>query len=442
MKLPALQSDKALAARPYDGYARPVAIGLFVSVALLGSLLLWAATSVLPAAAVTEGVVVVGGNRRPVQNRDGGIVSEVLVKEGAHVARGRPLVRLDRGETQAEVDVLSGQLDQVLAIQGRYRAEDADQDSIAFSDELTGRDRQAAAAGVMAQQSQLFTARRDAFLGNERILREQIAGQEKHGVNLQSRIAETSSQIASQQEGLDTFEKLLAKKLTEKSRVTAMQRDIATLVLNRSALEADLEQTRNVIASARLQIEQLAKARREEIATGLSVTGEQLAALRPKLRAARERMERTEILAPIDGYVLNLAIHGPGATLSAGQVAMEIVPDTDDLVLNVKIAPRDIEQLSEGQSAEVHFTINKARYQNAIGGELIRLSPDRKIDEVTRAAYYEAVVAINHDDLARAGVKLIPGMAATAAIVTGKRTVLEYFIDPILEVASLAMRES
>ncbi|EBW2353129.1 HlyD family efflux transporter periplasmic adaptor subunit, partial [Salmonella enterica subsp. enterica serovar Enteritidis] len=188
--------------------------------------------------------------------------------------------------------------------------------------------------------------------------------------------------------------------------------------------------------------EQLAKARREEIATGLSVTGEQLAALRPKLRAARERMERTEILAPIDGYVLNLAIHGPGATLSAGQVAMEIVPDTDDLVLNVKIAPRDIEQLSEGQSAEVHFTINKARYQNAIGGELIRLSPDRKIDEVTRAAYYEAVVAINHDDLARAGVKLIPGMAATAAIVTGKRTVLEYFIDPILEVASLAMRES
>jgi len=427
--------------RPHDGAMRLILAGLVVAVGMLGSLVAWAANTMLPSAALTEGVVVVEGNRRPVQNRDGGIVDEVMTSEGALVRKGDPLIRLDVNELQAEVDILASQLDQALATQARFQAEAGGADAVTYPAELTG-NTSAQTAGVIRQQNELFAARLDAFRGNAKILNEQIAGLNQQIDNLTARIAETNKQIASAEDELKGFQVLLGKKLVEKSRVAGLQRDLATLTLNRGELEAMMAQANNNIADARLKIEQLQKARREEIATGLTQAEGVIADLRPKVRAAVEREQRAQIVAPIDGYVMNLAVHGSGATLGSGQVALELVPENDSLAVQVKITPRDIEQIHEGQSADLTFAVNKSHYQKSIKGTLKLVSADRKIDEATRQPYYEGVIDVDKKGLADSGLKLLPGMQATAAIVTGERTVLRYFLDPITDLAAVAMRES
>lgn len=428
--------------RPYDGAWREVAAGLLLGGGLLGSLIFWAAASTLPSASIAEGEVVVEGNRRPVQSRDGGTIAAVPVTEGALVHKGDVLVRLDVNELAAQKEILASQLDKALLTRARFEAEASGAREMEIPAELAARPPGGELSSAIGQQRELLAARRDSLAGNVDILTRQFQGLQARNANLKAQIDSTSRQIELTQDELGSFEILLKKGLTEKSRVLALQRQVASLLVDRNGLQADMQSAESQIENTQLQIKQLTKARREEIAAGRAEAEAMITDLTPKLRAAGEQLTRADITAPLDGYVLNLAVHGQGAALAPGQVALEIVPETDALVVKAKIRPGDIEQVREGQSADLHFVVAKAHYQRVISGKLVRISADRKTDPANGQPFYEAVITVDRAGLDAAKLSLLPGMVATAAIITGERTVLQYFLDPILDVASFAMREA
>jgi HlyD family type I secretion membrane fusion protein len=427
--------------RPTDNPRKVVLSGVALAVFFLGGICTWAALAPLARASHAEGVVVVEGSRRPVQHRDGGPVGTVLVKEGQQVKAGDVLVQLDLSDVRAEVEVLTTRRVQVMAQLARFAAEAADAEQIAFPPELEAKRGDPEVAKVLDQEERIFQAGRAAVAGRVGLLRQQIAGYQKQIDGLTGQVRETERQVDLIAEELVGLNQLLAKGLTPKSRVLALQRESASLGSTLEGLHAQIAAAGNEIHSAELEIDQIQKDRRQEISAGLSEAGAQLAEIEPRLVAAQDSLTRVDLTAPVGGRVLGLAVHGPGATILPGQVVLEIVPDTAPLVVKAKLNPNDVDQVRPGQPVDVHILAYKQRYQSILNGTVRSVSPDRIETPNGDTAWFEAVVTINPEDIERTKVDLVPGMAASSLIKTGERTVLQYFLDPILRVYDFAMKE-
>jgi HlyD family type I secretion membrane fusion protein len=427
--------------RPTDNPRKVVLSGVIMAALFLGGICTWAALAPIARASQAEGVLVVEGSRRPVQHREGGPVGEVLVKEGQLVKAGDVLVRLDLSDVRAEAEVLTTRRFQVKAQLARFAAEAADAGEIAFPPDLEAQRSNPDVAKILEQEERIFEAGRAAVAGRVGLLRQQIEGYQNQIDGLTGQVRETKRQIDLIAEELVGLNQLLAKGLTPKSRVLALQRESASLSSTLEGLHAQIAAAGNEIHSAELEIDQIQKDRRQEISAGLSQAGAQLAEIEPRLVAAQDSLTRVDLQAPVGGRVLGLAVHGPGATILPGQVVLEIVPDTAPLVIKAKLNPNDVDQVRPGQQVDVHILAYKQRYQGIINGTVRSVSPDRIETPNGEAAWFDAVVTLNPDDLARAKVDLVPGMAATSLIKTGERTVLQYFLDPILRVYDFAMKE-
>jgi HlyD family type I secretion membrane fusion protein len=427
--------------RPSDNPRKVVLGGVALAVFFLGGICTWAAMAPLARASHAEGVVVVEGSRRPVQHREGGPVGKVLVDEGQHVKAGDVLVQLDLSDVRAEVDVLTTRRVQVMAQLARFAAEAADAESIAFPPDLEAQRSNPEVAKVLDQEERIFQAGRAAVAGRVGLLRQQISGYQKQIDGLTGQVRETERQVDLIAEELVGLNQLLAKGLTPKSRVLALQRESASLGSTLEGLHAQIAAAGNEIHSAELEIDQIQKDRRQEISSGLSQAGAQLAEIEPRLVAAQDSLTRVDLTAPVGGRVLGLAVHGPGATIQPGQVVLEIVPDTAPLVVKARLNPNDVDQVRPGQPVDVHILAYKQRYQSILNGTVRSVSPDRIETPNGETAWFDAVVTLNPEDLERAKVDLVPGMSATSLIKTGERTVLQYFLDPILRVYDFAMKE-
>lgn len=427
--------------RPTDNPRKVVLAGVAIAVFFLGGICTWAALAPVARASRAEGVVVVEGSRRPVQHRDGGPVGEVLVKEGQLVKAGDVLVRLDLSDVRAEVQVLTTRRVQVMAQLARFAAEAADAETISFPADLEARRSDPDVANVLDQEERIFQAGRAAVAGRVGLLRQQIEGYQRQIGGLTGQVRETERQVDLIAEELVGLNQLLAKGLTPKSRVLALQRESASLSSTLEGLHAQIAASGNEIHSAELEIDQIQKDRRQEISAGLSQAGAQLAEIEPRLVAAQDALTRIDLPAPVGGRVLGLAVYGPGATILPGQVVLEIVPDTAPLVVKAKLDPNDVDQVHPGQLVDVHILAYKQRYQGILNGTVRSVSPDRIETPNGEAAWFDAVVTLNSEDLKRANVDLVPGMAATSLIKTGERTVLQFFLDPILRVYDFAMKE-
>lgn len=427
--------------RPTDSPRGVVLAGTIAAAVFLGGIGTWAAMAPVARAANAPGVIVVEGSRRPVQHREGGPVGAVLVKEGELVKAGQELVRLDLSDVKAEVEVLTTRRVQVMAQLARFAAEATDAEAIAFPPELQADRSQADVAKVLEQEEKIFQAGRTAIQGRVGLLRQQIEGYQQQIDGLNGQVRETERQIDLIAEELVGLNQLLAKGLTPKSRVLSLQRESANLGSTLEGLRAQIAAAGNEIHSAELEIDQIQKDRRQEISAGLSQAGAQLAEIEPRLVAAKDRLTRVDLTAPVGGRVLGLAVHGPGATILPGQVVLEIVPDTAALVIKAKLNPNDVDQVHPGQQVDVHVLAYKQRYQSILNGTVRSISADRIELPGGTDAWFDAIVTLNPEDLERAKVDLLPGMAATSLIKTGERSVLQYFLDPILRIYDFALKE-
>lgn len=454
-----------------DGPGSLPLIGGMIALALFVSLVGWAAVMQIASAAIAAGTVTVEGNRKAIQHRDGGPVETVFVREGEFVKKGQPLLTLDLSDTRAKASVLLGDKLQNLARRARLEAEVSDSTELRFSPQLvsqTSQDphsltlmererepiharRQAYSGAVtllarsmtfMKQEQELFNAKYQAYIGAVSLLGQEITGAKEQIRSLEGNSKATEKQFNLVHEELEALQPLFDRGLVTKPRILALSRLGAELEAKLETIGAALAEQRNRISQAEINVEQLKRERHETANDELSEVNARLAEIVPLLRAAHEQLGRGTLVAPEDGYVLNLGVFGSGSAIVPGQTIMEIVPADDTLVLTVEIRPSDIDTVSVGQPVLVHLLSYEQRYELQIHGKLTKISSDEIVDPARQISFFRGTVAVNPDDLAASGAHLVPGMPVEAMIQTGERTIMDYLLDPAFRMYRYAFRES
>lgn len=402
----------------------------------------WAAMAPLNSAATASGTIVVQSSRRDVQHLDGGIVAQILVRDGDVVKEGDVLMRLDPVRAGAQLSIVRGQLDAALALQARLRAEQEGLPRIRFPEALTSRANDPAVAEALTSQEQVFLARRSALEGQIMILQRRIAQFREQMTGLNAQSASRARQISLIAQELTGVRTLASQGYAPMVRVLALEREIARLDGERGEHIAAVARSEQAIGEAELQILQLTHSFREEVAGSLQTAQNQIFELQERLTATEDTMRRLDLTSPSDGVVVGLSVFTVGGVITPGRTVMQIVPDQDTLVVEAQLNPTDIERVLVGQSAVVSFPALVQRTIPTLTGTVIQVSADRLVDERTGAPYFKSRILLDASSRELLGDRrLIPGMPADVMIATGERTALLYLTNPIIQAVRHAMRE-
>jgi HlyD family type I secretion membrane fusion protein len=424
-----------------DSASGPVLFGGVAALALVAGIALWSSTMSVASAAISPGKVAVEGNRKAIQHPTGGEIGVVFVREGQLVEKGQKLLQLELADAKAEATVLSSSRAAALLRTARLQAERADAAELAFPASLHDQKSDPQVQMLFQQEAALLAARRVAYQGQISLLTQQIEGGRRQISALHGRASASQVQLKSIEDELISLQPLVEKGLIARPRVLTLERSAAALKGDLSSISGSITAEEDKIRAAEIQMQQLNKDRLETIARDSSDNDARLAEIEPRLQSAQWRLSQAVLVAPESGYVYGLSVFGPGATLVPGQTALEIVPKDDPLVLAVEINPTDVNRVHPGQSASIHLLPYRQRYHKAIPGTLEKVSADRFDDKATNRTYYKGVVRIDPKDIEEAQVELTPGMPAQVSIETGKRTILAYFLDPVLQIYDFALKE-
>jgi HlyD family secretion protein len=424
-------------------------IGLAIIVLLIGGAGGWATTTRLVGAVIAPGTVVVESNVKKVQHPTGGVVGEILVKDGVAVEEGQVVLRLDDTVTRSTLGVVQSQLDELLAREARLLAERDDDDAVAFPLQLINRRSDATVATALAGEGKLFESRRSARTGQRAQLRERIAqtNEEIRGLSAQQAAKESELDLIAKE--LTGVADLYRKNLVSISRYTQLQRDETRLQGERGQLIADIARARGKISETELQIIQLDQDFRTEVLKDLREAQGKIAELKERVTAAEDQLKRVDLRAPQAGIVHQLAVHTVGGVISNGETIMQIVPRADELMVEAKIAPQDIDQVALGARVVVRIMAGNQRTMPDIRGVLTRVSPDLTREQQQQQnssqppqAYYLVRVTLPAEEVARLkDLRLVPGMPAEAFIQTHERTPLQYLLKPLQEQIARTFRE-
>lgn len=404
----------------------------------------WATTTRLSGAVVAQGVVVVDSSVKKVQHPTGGIVEEVRVREGDRVKAGDILIRLDETQTLANANIVTKNLDELLARQARLEAERDNSDQIAFPRTLLQRtkDSSSEAQRAIAAEQKLFDLRRQARSGQKAQLKERSAQLQNEINGYLGQTEAKQKEIALIHQELEGVRGLWQKNLVPITRLTSLERDAARLEGERSQLGGMIAQSKGKIAEIELQIIQVDQDLRSEVGKDLIETRSKLSELAERKTAAVDQLNRIDIRAPQSGRVHELSVHTVGGVISPGEQIMLIVPDADSLDIEAKISPRDIDQVYVGQVATLRFAAFNQKTTPEIEGEIGVVSADITQDQRTGASYYTARVVLKSEELAKLGSeKLVPGMPVDVFIKTQSRTALSYLVKPLWDQAGRAFKE-
>jgi HlyD family secretion protein len=428
---------------PRQSIRRHILISLVVIVLLVGGLGTWAATSEFAGAVIAQGQLVVDTNVKKVQHPTGGVVAELRVRDGDIVGAGDVVIRLDDTQTRANLAIVTKGLDELAARRAREEAELEGREKVDFPDELTVRRDDPEVGHVLRGEANLFEIRRKTREGLKAQLGERVSQSEEEITGLIAQVASKDKQIEWIKKELEGVRELWAKQLVQFSRVTALEREQARLEGERGQLVASIAQSKGKIAETRIQILQIDQDMRTEVGKDLADIRGKSAELVEKKVAAEDQLKRIDIRAPQNGMVHQLDVHTVSGVVSAGQQIMLIVPAADKLIVEAKVQPQDIDQLSIGQAAVMRFTNFNSRTTPEINGEVILISGDVTLDQRTGVSFYTVRIGVPPIELARLdpAIKLVPGMPVEVFVQTKVRTVVSYFVRPFQDQIARAFRE-
>ncbi|MEW5423212.1 HlyD family type I secretion periplasmic adaptor subunit [Amorphus sp. 3PC139-8] len=411
---------------------RDLILGGLVSAFLVVGVGGWTASAKLGGAVIAPGQVVVSSNLKTVQHRDGGIVGEIYVENGTPVSAGDLLLRLDATAANARKAILDAELIALAARHARLDAEREGRETLSVPDTLSGRTDEPAVAEALAGERRVHAARRETLSGQIEQLDERKAQLNEEIVGLEAQRNAKEAEIDLIADELVGLRSLLALGHVPKTRVMALERNKVRLDGERGELVARIAMTRGRIAETEIEALQLRRDDREQVLAELREVETKISDLRERLIAAEDDLARIDIRAPTDGVVHELAVHTVGGVVGPGEPILHLVPHDDRLVIDVRVAPVDIEQLHLGQLAAVSINAFDMRETPQIEGEVVRISPDLSHDERRDTAFYSVRIALSDTELARLGGKqLVPGMPADVFIQTRERTVMSYLVEPL-----------
>lgn len=432
-----------------DDPSKEIRFGSAVAILFFVIFLGWAAFAPLDAAAIAPGRLVVTGQRQTVQHREGGVISEILIKEGSRVQKGQVLIRLAGADVRAQERALSAQAIGLLAQRARLYAEQTGRGSITPPPEfanLAPEDRAAAAEALRIQQAQLRT--RKAVLSAQRgALGERVGQAGSQGQGYSRQLAAINEQLRLIEDELAGMRQAAEKGFVSKNRIRALERAKADLEGQRGQYTATIAQSQGQASESRLQSLEAQSNYMERVASELREVEASLNDVLPKLNAARDQLARTEIRAPVSGTVVGLTVFTPGGVIEPGQKLMDIVPDEAPLTIEARISPADGDDVRAGLKAFVRFDTLHERALPALEGKVTRVSADAFTDEQSGMSYYTAEVAVPLNELKkiedlRGPDVLRAGLPVTVQIPLRKRTALQYAFEPLTGAMRRSFREN
>lgn len=402
----------------------------------------WAALAALRGAVIAAGTVVVESYAKDIQHPEGGVVGDIFVRNGQKVKAGDVLLRLDDTITRANLMVVDSQLIELGARRARLEAEQDGHNEPVFSRDLLARRGEENVARAIEGEAKLFASRRSALDGQIAQLRSRIGQFEDEAAGLEAQIEAKSSELAIIAEEIAAMTDLLARELTPVTRVRAVQRQRIGIEGERGQLQAQLASLRGRISETELQIIQLGQDMRSEATKELREIEAKWAELQERRIAAKDRLMRVELRAPISGIVHELAVHTVGGVIAPGATVMRIVPGNDVLVVEAQIAPSDIDQVTIGQTAVLRFTAFSQKSTPELSGVVARIAADITKDEKKGLSFYVVRIILPEAALAEMqDIDLVPGMPVEVYLQTGERTALSYLVKPLRDQIARAMRE-
>jgi HlyD family secretion protein len=419
-----------------------IRLGLGAVLLLGGGVGGWASVTEIAGAVIAPGTLVVDSHVKNVQHATGGIIAEIDARDGDRVKAGDFLLRLDRTVPAANLAVVSKALDQLMARKARLDAERRGDNAIVFPSELLGRIADPEVAEAVEGEKQHFETRRTSRAGQKSQLGERIAQLEKEISGDVAQADAKSKEIALEQRELVSVRALWAKKLISIDRLTSTEREATRLDGERGQLVAAQAQAQGKIAETRLQIIQIDLDHSTEVNSDLRDIDGKMGELLERKVAAEDQLKRVDIRAPQDGVVQQSLAYTIGGVVTPGQTIMQVVPDTDSLAVEAKIAPSDIDKLWVGQQASLRFSAFNTRTTPQIEGVVERTSPDITTDQRTGLSYYTVRIRTTTAEVARLGeVKLVPGMPVESFIKTEDRSVMSYLVKPLRDQITRAFRQ-
>jgi HlyD family type I secretion membrane fusion protein len=368
-------------------------------------------------------------------------VRRLLVREGEPVEKGQVLLTLFDSDPRAKLDVHIAENDAALAQKGRLIAERDGWPEPKFENELETRMGEPSVAEAVANEKAMMAARATQYQNEQDVQRQRIAQSREQieGIRIQIRGNDRQEELL--KEELRDAETLLEKALIQKTRVLALRRDLAKIQADRGARQADIARLQEEIAQTNLEIAKIDRTRTTEITDQLRTVQAKLAELRPKIDAAKDVVERTEIRAPATGSVVGLSVFTEGGVIQPGEKLLDVVPRANPLMVEARLRLNDVNEIVPGRRADVRLTSINHAERPIINGVVQTVSADRLTDKDSGEGYYALQVVLNVDDVKKSRVDLQPGMPAEVIVTTRPRTLFEYLISPLRDEISGAFRE-
>ncbi len=414
--------------------------GLIAIGVLISSIFGWAAFAKLSSAAVAPGMVVIDSNVKKVQHPTGGVVGQILVKNGDHVKAGQVVLKLDETVTRANLGVITSQLTQLRGRRARLDAERDAAEKVTYPNDFVATDEMT--SDVMSGETNLFVS--------------QLAGRKKQKEQLRERIGQLkqeieglSSQKSSKEREIDLIKQELAgvqdlykQKLVPLNRLTSLQREETRLGGERGALIAQQARSAGQISEIELQILGLDQEAQTVTLKDLRETEAKIAELAERKIAAEDQLKRVDLRAPQAGIVHDIQVATVGGVIGPGDTLMQIVPTDEAMAIEVRISPTDIDQMHIGLPVTLRFTAFNQRTTPELTGELSRIAADSTKDERTGQMWFSARVQVTPIELAKIShLQLLPGMPVEAHVTTGERTALSFFLKPLSDQFARTFRE-
>lgn len=437
------QADKAIP-KANGNYRRYTLIGVVILLFGLGGSALWAALAPLAGAVIANGEVVLQGYRTTIQHLDGGVVSELPVEEGQRVAEGDLLFRLEDSEARSDLAVVRARLLRAIGQQARLRAERDGTRSVTFPERLTRADNAEEAEEIMANQRAIFTARTRALETDLKRRAQQIDELNEQIRGLESRLDSVERQIDSYAEEVEERRGLVSEQLSSKEALREAERRLNDLRGERGDLQSKIAGAKAQIATTRMERSLRQQEYDQEVASNLGEIQGEVLDVEARSVALRERLARTVVRSPMDGFVVGLKVHATSSVISPGNAVMDLVPEQRRLLVDVQVPPERIDDIEVDQLTDLSFPSLDSLFVDDIKGRVTSISADALTNEDSGERYFLARIQVtqaSEERLISENFRMTPGMPVQAFIRTESRSMLAYLAEPFTEMFSRAFRE-
>jgi len=434
--------DDAPAQDRSESVGHAARVGLWALGLGFGGFILWASLAPLDEGVPAQGMVSIDTKRKTVQHLSGGLLKEILVKEGDHVQEGQLLMRLDGAVARSNFEAARQRYIGLKAMEGRLLAEQQGQSKIIFHADVLEAAQDPQIRQVVATQQQLFESRRASLRADVQSSEESIQGQRGLIQAYETMLVNRKKQQSLLAEELGNTRSLVSEGYAPRNRQLELERMGAEASSGIAELQGNLVRAQRAISEMQQRSIVRQQEYRKDVESQLAEVGREVRGDIEKFRAARDDLGRTDIKSPTSGQVVGLAFQTVGGVIGSGQKLMDVVPQDQSLLIEARVSPHLIDRVHAGLPVDVRFSSFAHTPQLVVEGKVASISADLLVDPQNGTGYYLARVAVTEEGYQKLGKRqLQPGMPVDVVFLTGERSMLKYLLSPLTKRLAASMKE-